>query len=276
MNKEPKKSASLTNNTCENDSQLHCQANSEFQNSASGNGSAQSLSVFKPLLHLGEEFKATVFDTQGYIKINYFTLFWLFVSGSVVGLGLETLYHFVVFGGFQSRAGLLWGPFSPIYGVGAVFLTIFLNRYYHSHNLVIFLISMVVGSFTEYAASWFMEVFWGAIAWDYTGTFGSIQGRTNFFFGMMWGMLGLVWVRIMMPFMRRIFTRINQMSKIVSSVTLLLSIFMAANIAFTCLVLARQNERSIGMEASNPIQTFCDEHYPDEYLAERFENMGRK
>ncbi len=53
---------------------------------------------------------------------------------------------------------------------------------------------MVVGASLEYGASWMMETFWHAIAWD-LGTFGSINGRTNFFFGVMWGTLGLFWVR---------------------------------------------------------------------------------
>ena len=70
----------------------------------------------------------------------------------------------------------MWGPFSPIYGAGAVVLTVSLNRFYHSHNLVIFLTAMVVGSAIEYATSWGMEYFWGAVAWNYDGTFGSIDG----------------------------------------------------------------------------------------------------
>ena len=58
-------------------------------------------------------------------------------------------------------------------------LTVSLNRFYHSHNLIIFLIAMLLGSVMEYATSWLMEVLWGAIAWDYTGTFGSINGRSE-------------------------------------------------------------------------------------------------
>lgn len=272
MKKEPKKSDSLTNNTSGDDAwQEHASEAFDFSDDTS-----HSSNVIKPLILLCEELKAMIFDTQGYIKLNFFTLFWLFIAGSIVGLGLETLYHAIVFGGLESRAGLVWGSFSPIYGVGALLLTIFLNRYYHSHNLVIFLISMLVGSVIEYGTSWFMEVFWGVIAWDYTETFGSIQGRTNFFFGMMWGMLGLVWVRIIMPPVKRLFLYIDQENKIARMVTILLSVFMVINIACTCLALARQNERTQGIEASNPVQEFCDDIFPDAFLEGRFENMGRR
>ena len=143
-----------------------------------------------------QEVKAHLFHNAGFLGIDYFTLFWIFVAGCVFGLVVETVFHAIVYGGYESRAGLVWGPFSPIYGTGAVVLTVSLNRFYHSHNLVIFLVAMVVGSVLEYVTSWGMEFFWGAVAWNYSGTFGSINGRTNFAFGMMWGLLGLVWVRV--------------------------------------------------------------------------------
>lgn len=226
-----------------------------------------------PLVQFASELKAQVFHNQGFLKIDYFTMFWLFVAGSVFGLTVETVYHAIVFGGWESRAGLVWGPFSPIYGTGAVLLTLFLNRYYHSHNLVIFLISMVVGSAIEYVTSWGMETFWGAIAWDYTGTFGSIQGRTNFFFGMMWGMLGLVWVRIIMPVVKRVFSHIDSKSRIARIATVLMTLFMAANIACTCLALDRESQRMAGIPATDPIQKFCDDVFPDSFLQARFQNM---
>lgn len=161
------------------------------------------------LREVKQEVKAQVFHNTGYLRLDWFTLFWLFVAGCVIGLAVETVFHAIVYGGLESRAGLVWGPFSPIYGVGAVVLTLFLNRFYHSHNLVIFLVAMVVGSVLEYVTSWGMEFFWGAVAWNYSGTFGSINGRTNFAFGMMWGLLGLVWVRVALPAVKQAFSHVN-------------------------------------------------------------------
>ncbi|MEG1517525.1 MAG: putative ABC transporter permease [Raoultibacter sp.] len=208
-----------------------------------------------------------------FIKLNFFTLFWLFVIGSIIGLGVETVFHAIVYGGYESRAGLVWGPFSPIYGAGAALLTLFLNRFYYSHNLVIFLIAMVVGSAIEYITSWGMQFFWGAIAWDYSGTFGSIGGRTNFLFGMMWGMLGLVWVRVVLPLVKRGFKRINQKSKIIKIITILVTLFMVVNIVVTCLAMDRQSQRAAGIPASNPIEHAIDTTFPDAWMQARFENM---
>ena len=241
--------------------------NSEFSSSS-------NFTLPKSLVTARNEIKAFVTNNIGYIQLNFFTLFWLFVGASVFGLLVETLYHALLFGGYESRAGLVWGPFSPIYGVGAVVLTLFLNRYYHSHNLIIFLIGMLLGSTIEYCASWGMEVFWGTIAWDYTGTFGSIHGRTNFYFGIMWGLLGLVWVRIILPFVKHVFDKIDSKNTFVRIITIGFSVFMAFNIICTCFALVRQKERAEDIPAQNPIQMFCDDVFPDSFLETRFQNMS--
>lgn len=276
MQKEPKKSGSYETEEASIITEKSEGKHRELRENKQEDSVVEEVSALlkeNPLFQLIAEIRAQIFHNQGYLKIDYFTMFWLFVAASVFGLGVETLYHAIVFGGWESRAGLIWGPFSPIYGSGAVLLTLFLNRYYHSHNLVIFLISMVVGSALEYITSWGMQTFWGAIAWDYTGTFGNIQGRTNFFFGIMWGMLGLVWVRIMIPFLKRVFSHVNARSKIAVTLTVIMSAFLAINIICTCLALDRQSQRQAGIPATNPIQQFCDTVFPDSFLEARFQNM---
>ena len=89
---------------------------------------------------------------KGYIELNFFNLFWIFVVCCVLGLIIEVVYHMAVVepGVYQDRAGLLYGPFSPIYGIGAVLMTIALNRFHKANFLVIFLVSAVIGGAFEY------------------------------------------------------------------------------------------------------------------------------
>ena len=226
------------------------------------------------LREFGQEVKEQVKPDRGFLHIDYFTLFWLFVSGCVFGLVVETAFHAIVYGGYESRAGLVWGPFSPIYGVAAVVLTAFLNRFYHSHNLIIFLVSMVLGSVIEYSASLMMEELWGAVAWNYDGTFGSIHGRTNFAFGVMWGLLGLVWVRTVLPAIKHAFTHVNAKSIAVRLVTAVLSVFLALDIALTLFALDRESQRAVGVPATTWEQQFFDQHFTDDYLQSRMQNRS--
>lgn len=208
-----------------------------------------------------------------YLPIDFFLLFWLFVIGSVIGLAIEDCFHLVVYREWESRSGLVWGPFSSLYGVGAVVLTVFLNRFYYTHNLIIFLIAMFLGSVLEYGASWVMETFWHAIAWDYTGTFGSINGRTNFIFGVMWGTLGLFWVRIALPIIKKVSSFINNKSKTYKIVSTAMVIFMTVNIALTILVFNREGERAQNIPPATSIDVMLDEWFPNEWCQERFHNM---
>lgn len=209
-----------------------------------------------------------------YLSTDLFTLFWIFVVASILGLILEDIFHVLVYGGWESRAGLVWGPFSPIYGVGAVALTLFLNRFYYTHDLIVFLAAMVIGAALEYGASWMMEYFWHAVAWDYTGTFGSINGRTNFFFGVMWGTLGLFWVRFVLPIVKRVQERFAGRGGVAfKAVTWALIVFMVINAVVTVLALHREGQRAQGIPPATQVDAVLDEVFPDAWLQERFHNM---
>ena len=78
-------------------------------------------------------------------------------------------------------------------------MTMALNRFHDKPVPVIFLVSAVIGGAFEFFVSWFMETAFGAVAWDYTGTFLSIDGRTNGMFMAMWGMLGVLWIKALLP-----------------------------------------------------------------------------
>ena len=210
---------------------------------------------------------------EGYIKLNYFNLFWVFFVCSVLGLILEEVWHMVVVdpGVYQDRAGMLFGPFSPIYGFGAVLMTMALNRFHDKPVPVIFLVSAVIGGAFEFFVSWFMETAFGAVAWDYTGTFLSIDGRTNGMFMAMWGMLGVLWIKALLPKMLDVVNLIPW--KLRYTVTAIATALMLLNAIMTLQSLDCWYGRLSGHVPETPIEQFYATYFDNDFMANRFESM---
>lgn len=212
---------------------------------------------------------------KGYITLNFFNLFWIFVVCCVLGLIIETVYHVVVVdpGHYEDRAGMLFGPFSPIYGFGAVLMTMALNRFHKAPLAVIFLVSALIGGAFEYAVSWFMQFAFGIVAWDYTGTFLSIGGRTNGMFMCMWGVLGLIWVKFCLPWMLKLVNRIPWNWRY--SLTTICAVLMIVDGAMTLMALDRWYQREAGSTTTDTaVASFFDDHFDNTYMEHRFQSMS--
>lgn len=211
---------------------------------------------------------------KGFIRLDFFNLFWIFVLASFLGDMVETVYHVAVVdpGVYQDRAGLLFGPFSPIYGFGATLMTIALNRFHNAHLIVVFLVSAVIGGAFEYFASWFLQFAFGVCAWDYSGTFLSIGGRTNFMFMCFWGLLGVVWVKLLLPIMLRIVNLIPWKWRY--TITAVAAALYIADGIMTLVALDCWYGRLAGKPADNALAQFCAEHFDNDWMAERFQSMS--
>ena len=213
---------------------------------------------------------------KGFITLNFYNVFWVFVICSIIGLIIEIVYHMVVVepGVYQDRAGLLFGPFSPIYGVGAVLMTVALNRFHDKNFIIIFLVSAVIGGAFEFFVSWFMEMAFGITAWDYTGTFLSIGGRTNGMFMAMWGGLGLVWIKLCLPAMLKIVNKIPWNWRY--SVTVVCAVAMLVDCTLTLAAYDCWYQREAGtMDYANQsaIVQFCNDNYGNDFMQSRFQSM---
>jgi len=220
---------------------------------------------------------------EGYIKLNFFNLFWVFLVCCVLGLIIEVVYHmlFVDPGVYQDRAGLLFGPFSPIYGFGAVLLTVMLNRFYRKNFLIIFLVSALVGGVFEAAVSWWMQTSFGAIAWSYSAELAPgipdpmailFHGRTSTPFMCMWGVLGVLWIKLCLP---RLLALINLIPwKWRYSLTTVVTVLMLVNGIMTLQALDCWFGRVSGRESTSPVEQFYAEHFDDAYMEQRFQSMS--
>lgn len=219
---------------------------------------------------------------EGYIKLNYFNLFWVFFVCSVLGLILEEVWHMVVVdpGVYQDRAGMLFGPFSPIYGFGAVLMTMVLNRFYKKNPLIIFLVSALIGGAFEVFVGWFMQTSFGVVSWSYSHIrlFGMPDpiavltgGRTCTPFACMWGLGGLIWIKVLLPRLLKLINMIPWKRRY--SATVILTAVMLIDGVMTLQSLDYWYQRVNGTVRNIPVAQFYDKHFDNEYMENRFQSM---
>lgn len=99
--------------------------------------------------------------------------------------------------------GFLIGPYCPIYGVGCLLLTTLLNNY--KNNIIsLFILSIIICSILEYLTSYIMEKLFKARWWDYNKYKFNINGRICAETMIPFGILGVMVVHYINPFLIKI------------------------------------------------------------------------
>lgn len=200
-------------------------------------------------------------------------LFYLFVIGSFIGTILETIWAFCVDGHFEMRVGMVYGPFIPVYGGGACFLTAALYKLYKLNDTLVFVISVFVGAGFEYFCSWLQEQMFGTVSWDYSDTPFNLDGRTNLMYALIWGFLGLVWVRYLYPWTAKLIEKIPKRAGAI--ITTFLIVFMAFNGFMSVTATARWTQRTEGVPASNSFEEYLNEKFDNEKMEFLFPGMKK-
>lgn len=210
---------------------------------------------------------------KGYIRLDFFNLFWIFVVAAFLGDVMESIVHVTIVdpGHWQDRAGLMFGPFSPIYGFGALLMTLFLNRFYNKNVILIFFLSAIIGGAFEYFVSYWMQYTYGAVAWNYTGQFLSIGGRTCGWAMGCWGLLGIAWIKFLLPGLLWLIDRIPWNWRYI--VTGIAALAMAVDCVMTLMALDCWYERLADRPIDTPIQHFFAQYFDNTWMADRFQSM---
>lgn len=195
----------------------------------------------------------------------YEKLFWIFMIGNVVGFVLETLYALAIPPHkFELRVSVVFGPFILVYGFGAVAITLFLYKMYNQKDTLIFIATMVIGGGFEYTCSFLQQALFGTVSWEYSNSPLNIGGRTNLMYSFFWGVLGLIWVKDLYPVLSRTIQKIPK--KVGRPLTVAVSVFMAVDMALSAGAVYRRSERVNNVPATNVVQKFFDNYFPDEFL----------
>ena len=202
--------------------------------------------------------------------MTFYKLFWVFFIGCFAGVVLETIYCLIQRGHYESRVGLIYGPFNLVYGIGALCLSGALYQFRNRGRVFSFVGGFVVGSVVEYACSWFQEVCFGSTSWDYSNMPYNLNGRICLLYSIFWGILGIFWIKDIYPRMAKWILKIP--NKVGKPLTWVLLVFMVCNSVMTLFTSLRWTARREGIEPRNAFEAYLDEHYPDERMQKIFAN----
>lgn len=203
-------------------------------------------------------------------------LFIIFIIGCLFGnyyeMILNLVRHFIQDGSifWEVRRGVIYGPFSPIYGFGAVIMTLFLaEKDYKWYQILLY--GSFLGGFCEYLIGFLQETFIGTISWDYSNYFLDINGRTTIPIMLLWGLFCLFYVKFVYPPISNLVEKIPyKIGKIVLNIFI---VFLSLDMLISWSALIRQGLRRNNYPPFTFIGELFDKIYPDERLAKAFPNM---
>ncbi|MBQ7826290.1 MAG: putative ABC transporter permease [Clostridia bacterium] len=198
-------------------------------------------------------------------------LVWVCLISAFLGALIEMVYCRVTGGVWMNRSSVLYGSFSLVWGFGAVVLTVMLQRLADKNDRWVFLAGFVIGGAYEYLCSVFTEIVFGTVFWDYSHMKWNIGGRTNVVYCIFWGLLAVVWIKVLYPPMDRFIERIPPLGGKV--VTWIVVFVMVCNSLLTAAAMIRYADRQENPQPENAAEAFLDARYGDAWMQERWPNM---
>ena len=190
-----------------------------------------------------------------------YKLFLLFFMGAFLGDVIETVFCRIADGVWMSRSSVVWGPFSIVWGIGAVLLTLLLERYSASSNFFLFVAGSALGGAYEYGCSVFTELVFGTVFWDYSHKPFQLHGRINLLFCLFWGVAVIVWFRFVYPYISAMLEWLPV--SVGKTLAWGLAVFMFFDIIVSSMAIWRYDQRNHGITAAKGWQMTIDEHFDD-------------
>ena len=198
-------------------------------------------------------------------------LVWVFLCTAVLGYVIETFYCGLVDGEWMNRSSVLYGPFSFVWGFGGAVLTVTLQRLADKPDRFVFAAGFFIGGAYEYICSVFTELVFGTVFWDYSDMPLNIGGRTNVLFCFFWGVLAVVWIKMIYPPMSR---GIESLPALAGKIATWVVVFLVVcDAALTGAAMLRYSARAASPEPDNAFEEFLDQQYSDERIERRWPNM---
>lgn len=135
-----------------------------------------------------------------FLNVTFYETLWYFFIYAFLGWLMEEIYIFVTFGVLVKR-GFLHIPIGPIYGFGML-IVLFALTPIKKRILPLFAGSVLLTTILEYCTGYVLDHLFHQRWWDYTGFPNNLGGYVCLEFSLMWGIVGVVFIRWIHPVVR--------------------------------------------------------------------------
>ena len=202
-----------------------------------------------------------------------------FILYAFLGWVCEDLYCGIPAKKFINR-GFFYGPYCPIYGVGAL-LVLYPLLFVKDYPILVFILGVIITSTLEYITSWVMEILFKTRWWDYTRRKFNLNGRICAETMIPFGILGCFMIKVLNPIVFN-FIETFQTNTIIIIGIIIFIIFITDSIISTCIIFNFRNTiKNIEKDATEEItkkvrEVFLKKGYFQRRLIKAFPNMISK
>lgn len=201
--------------------------------------------------------------------LNFTKIFIFFLIGSLFGTYFEEILYFFQNGIWTNRQGLIYSPFSTLYGFGVAIYLIILGPNNINRGLIkTFIYATILGGTIEYVSGWILETLLNIKFWDYSNMILNINGKTTIPIMLIWGMIGTILLKILYPFLSKYIEKIPY--KIGQPILIIVLILISFDILISYSAFIRMINRNRNESPKTFIGEFYDTVYNDEFMYKKF------
>ena len=154
---------------------------------------------------------------------------------SILGFLLESTFNLIVIHHFKS--GILYGPWTPVYGIGAILTIIISNKIFKKlkttklkETIIVFLILSVTLTLIEWIGGILIEKFFSITMWNYKKFNFNIGKYISLEMALIWGIISIILIYFIKPLIDKI------ENKIPKKLTITLSILFIIDLIITTII----------------------------------------
>ena len=166
-----------------------------------------------------------------------------FMLYSIIGWLYEVFLEVVVYQWGFSNRGVLFGPYCPIYGTGALIFIICLRKLKKRPiriwkisitPILVFIGIVCITTLLELLGSYIMEITFGSWMWDYTTYAMNFQGRVALNPSLRFGLGGMIFMYLLQPLFEKLTNRLT--NKILNIITIAVITCFVLDIIYTFII----------------------------------------